>query len=65
MTAYCLPEPFYALVTLTNLPSNLKWLIGNIGQFGYYRMNYDLETWKNIIQQLDINHQVLIIIKYT
>ena len=45
-------------VHLANLPSNIKWIIGNVGQFGYYRMNYDTETWENIIQQLKINHQV-------
>ena len=45
-------------VTVMNLPSNVKWLIGNIGQFGYYRMNYDQVTWKNIIQQLNADHQV-------
>ena len=46
------------LATLSNLPSNIKWIIGNIGQDGYYRMNYDEETWQNIIQQLSFNHQV-------
>ena len=30
-------------VSLANLPSNIKWIIGNVGQFGYYRMNYDTE----------------------
>ena len=45
-------------VSLPNLPSNIKWIIGNIGQFGYYRMNYDTETWENIIQQLKTNHLV-------
>ena len=46
------------LATLSNLPSNTKWIIGNIGQNGYYRMNYDEENWQNIIQQLSFNHQV-------
>ena len=46
------------LVTLSNLPSNTKWIIRNIGQNGYYRVNFDEENWQNIIQQLSFNHQV-------
>uniref|UniRef100_A0A3Q3VXE7 Thyrotropin-releasing hormone-degrading ectoenzyme n=1 Tax=Mola mola TaxID=94237 RepID=A0A3Q3VXE7_MOLML len=34
------------------------WLLGNINQTGYFRMNYDLHNWKLLIQQLHNNHQV-------
>ena len=54
---------YLLLVTLSNLPSNTKWIIGNIRQYGYYRMNYDEETWQNIIQQLSSNHQVNAIVQ--
>ncbi|TTZ20721.1 Thyrotropin-releasing hormone-degrading ectoenzyme [Bagarius yarrelli] len=31
------------------------WLLGNINQTGYFRVNYDLYNWRLIIQQLMIN----------
>lgn len=34
------------------------WLLGNINQTGYFRVNYDLHNWKLIIQQLMINPTV-------
>lgn len=34
------------------------WLLGNINQTGYFRVNYDLQNWKLLIQQLQTNHQV-------
>lgn len=34
------------------------WLLGNINQTGYFRVNYDLPNWKLLIQQLHRNHQV-------
>lgn len=37
------------------------WLLGNINQTGYFRMNYDLHNWKLLIQQLHNNHQVCLL----
>lgn len=34
------------------------WLLGNINQTGYFRVNYDLQNWKLLIQQLHNNPQV-------
>lgn len=34
------------------------WLLGNINQTGYFRVNYDLQNWKLLIQQLHSNPQV-------
>uniref|UniRef100_A0A3Q4MTV6 Aminopeptidase n=1 Tax=Neolamprologus brichardi TaxID=32507 RepID=A0A3Q4MTV6_NEOBR len=34
------------------------WLVGNINQTGYFRVNYDLQNWKLLIQQLHTNPQV-------
>lgn len=36
------------------------WLLGNINQTGYFRVNYDLQNWKLLIQQLHDNHQVCV-----
>ncbi|XP_077450231.1 thyrotropin-releasing hormone-degrading ectoenzyme-like isoform X1 [Stigmatopora argus] len=35
------------------------WLLGNINQTGYFRVNYDLANWKLLIQQLHANLQVV------
>ncbi|XP_036977336.1 thyrotropin-releasing hormone-degrading ectoenzyme isoform X1 [Acanthopagrus latus] len=35
------------------------WLLGNINQTGYFRVNYDLQNWKLLIQQLHRNHQII------
>ncbi|KAM8884268.1 thyrotropin-releasing hormone-degrading ectoenzyme-like [Synchiropus picturatus] len=35
------------------------WLLGNINQTGYFRVNYDLPNWKLLIQQLHTNLQII------
>uniref|UniRef100_A0A669DYH2 Aminopeptidase n=1 Tax=Oreochromis niloticus TaxID=8128 RepID=A0A669DYH2_ORENI len=35
------------------------WLVGNINQTGYFRVNYDLQNWKLLIQQLHTNPQII------
>lgn len=35
-----------------------SWLLANINQTGYFRVNYDLHNWKLLIQQLHSGHQV-------
>ncbi|CAG5926734.1 unnamed protein product [Menidia menidia] len=35
------------------------WLLGNINQTGYFRVNYDLQNWKLLIHQLHTNPQVI------
>ncbi|XP_076015794.1 thyrotropin-releasing hormone-degrading ectoenzyme-like [Genypterus blacodes] len=35
------------------------WLLGNINQTGYFRVNYDLHNWKLLIQQLHTNPQII------
>ena len=40
------------------------WIKGNIGQTGFYRVNYDKDTWTEIALQLDVNHKVIIIITF-
>merc|ERR1712212_830202 len=43
--------------TFTGLDAN-SWIIGNIEQMGYYRVNYDDENWGKITAQLNKDHQV-------
>lgn len=42
---------------VVNVDSN-KLVIGNYGNTGYYRVNYDLSTWQKITQHLMKNHKV-------
>ena len=35
-----------------------KFVKGNFGMFGYYRVNYDEALWQKIIQQLKDDHTV-------
>uniref|UniRef100_A0A1A8LAF5 Thyrotropin-releasing hormone-degrading ectoenzyme n=2 Tax=Nothobranchius pienaari TaxID=704102 RepID=A0A1A8LAF5_9TELE len=35
------------------------WLLGNINQTGYFRVNYDLHNWKLLIQQLHSHPQII------
>lgn len=44
-------------LAIVNVDSN-KLVIGNYGNTGYYRVNYDLSTWQKITQHLMKNHKV-------
>ncbi|XP_076158732.1 thyrotropin-releasing hormone-degrading ectoenzyme-like [Alosa pseudoharengus] len=35
------------------------WLLGNINQMGYFRVNYDLHNWRLLIGQLMNNHAII------
>ncbi|XP_022293298.2 aminopeptidase N-like [Crassostrea virginica] len=36
--------------------SNNQWLLANVQQFGYYRVNYEEGNWRALIQQLKVNY---------
>nr|XP_060633432.1 thyrotropin-releasing hormone-degrading ectoenzyme [Anolis sagrei ordinatus] len=36
-----------------------SWLLGNINQTGYFRVNYDIRNWKLLIEQLLRNHKII------
>ncbi|KAL5019590.1 hypothetical protein ScPMuIL_002482 [Solemya velum] len=36
-----------------------KWILANIQQYGYYRVNYDTNNWRQLIRQLLDNHTVI------
>ncbi len=48
-------DPF----VLVNAQSGTDWVKFNVGQHGYYRVNYPQEEWLNFAQLLMENHQVL------
>ncbi|XP_058480542.1 thyrotropin-releasing hormone-degrading ectoenzyme-like isoform X1 [Solea solea] len=41
------------------LMDDSTWLLGNVNQTGYFRVNYDLQNWKLLIQQLHGNPQII------
>ena len=38
--------------------SNNQWLLANVQQFGYYRVNYEEGNWRALINQLKVNYAV-------
>ena len=42
------------------IPNN--WIVGNLQHAGFYRVNYDMENWNLLINQLLTEHKVLNII---
>ncbi|ROT69076.1 Aminopeptidase N [Penaeus vannamei] len=46
-------------VTVSSLPPKDQWVIFNLQQAAYYRVNYDDHNWNLIIQQLKKDHQVI------
>ncbi|XP_063596362.1 aminopeptidase N-like isoform X2 [Penaeus indicus] len=49
-------------LTISSLPAKDKWVIFNVQETGYYRVNYDVENWNLIIQQLKDNHEAFHVI---
>ncbi|XP_025079132.1 aminopeptidase Ey-like [Pomacea canaliculata] len=45
----------------TSIPtlSSNDWILGNIHQYGYYRVNYDTRNWEALIRQLQKDHQLI------
>lgn len=35
-----------------------QWILGNVGCYGFYRVNYDDIGWRALISQLNKDHQV-------
>ncbi|XP_068228789.1 LOW QUALITY PROTEIN: aminopeptidase N-like [Palaemon carinicauda] len=46
-------------VTVSSLPSSEEWVIFNVQETGFYRVNYDDDNWNLIIQQLKTDHEVI------
>jgi len=38
--------------------SSEGWILGNVNYGGFYRVNYDLDTWRLLATQLTENHTV-------
>lgn len=42
---------------ISGLPSSTQWFIANVQQVGFYKVNYDEQNWKLLIDQLTNNHE--------
>ena len=50
---------------LVKLPAGTKensWFKMNVGQTGFYRVNYQIENWQKLVRQLNTSHQVTVIV---
>ncbi|XP_047471492.1 aminopeptidase N-like [Penaeus chinensis] len=54
-----LMEDAEEIITIKSLPPNDQWVIFNLQQTGYYRVNYDDHNWGLLIQQLKDDHEVI------
>ncbi|XP_063887378.1 aminopeptidase N-like isoform X1 [Scylla paramamosain] len=43
-------------ITIRSLPNSSQWVIFNVQETGYYRVNYDENNWKQLIKQLKADH---------
>lgn len=48
--------------TIADVSTSDAWLLMNVQQVGFYRVNYDQKNWDLLIQQLVTNHQVIHVI---
>ena len=50
---------FFVEIKNSRLKSSDDWIIANIQQNGFYRVNYDENNWRALSRQLKTRHQVM------
>ncbi len=43
---------------ILSVPSGQPWILGNVQQRFYYRVNYNDRTWDGLVTQMKSNHAV-------
>ncbi|XP_071539736.1 aminopeptidase N-like isoform X8 [Panulirus ornatus] len=46
-------------IMISSLPSQEHWVIFNVQETGFYRVNYDDDNWNLLIKQLNTNHTLI------
>lgn len=52
-------SPDDSSITLRSLPGEREWVIFNLQETGYFRVNYDEMNWKLLIRQLKDDHSLI------
>ncbi|XP_048251328.1 uncharacterized protein LOC124113176 isoform X1 [Haliotis rufescens] len=47
-------------VNIPDTSDGSSWILGNVQHHGFYRVNYDVDNWNNIIKQLKRDHTAII-----
>ncbi len=53
------PSQDKLIVQLANNSTNSTWVIANLKQAGFYRVNYDINNWNLLIEQLHTDHTLI------
>ena len=64
MTAVCLPKCWselndWTLISISDVAGANEWLVMNIQEVGYFKVNYDKKNWEMLINQLQKDHTVI------
>ena len=49
---------FISTVQIPIGKTKYSWIKANVGQTGFYRVNYDKKNWNRLMSQLSTNHKV-------
>ncbi|BFZ00939.1 hypothetical protein BsWGS_03978 [Bradybaena similaris] len=52
-------KTFRPIHPLPSLTDHTGWVLANVQQYGYYRVNYEVSNWRALGQQLETNHLVI------
>ncbi|XP_069952144.1 aminopeptidase N isoform X2 [Cherax quadricarinatus] len=55
-------KDYEAKITVSSLPRKDQWVIFNVQETGFYKVNYDDDNWNLLIKQLNSDHKVIHVI---
>jgi len=57
--AWLTPDQDQLIVDLPENSTNTTWIIANLKQAGFYRVNYNIQNWYLLIQQFHTDHTII------